>query len=850
MELIEKLNNLLDTRNEFMVFIRSMTFALDEDTASHLDNNIKFISFYEGGLIYKTNKVRCSFHCSFSNPEEVEELIKSKYLNDVLNSLNISKEFLNAVTLLNNAMQDIIQFCKFFKIMYENSPITDENSKQEFLKKILNYYHQKFDKYGKNINFNYIRNIFHDYYNKISKYLISHNSSGENTINFYGLVGVKNLDNIKKYFPNAEIMARGYSHVLYTLQEINRVIKYKEISVAIETLENKKSEIDNKFNELLAELKYFKENNNEDERKSLIAKYNSIDPYYYFENLFKELYYDNNYDLYLLLCNIINNTIQLNNFKDPKKNLTELLFNLEYSGKQKFSRTKLNQILSIILKLPQQKLSHLCFIAMANEQKFRSIIWHALNSNLNKNELVEFFSQDFKNYVNLHSNNDIHGEAMDSVVTKLRTINSYEYEYLFKYDDALDFRNNINEKIEQRIIELFKVHHIQSSSKIAELFRLVHNSTNVTKVINKVIDKIIAKAESARVEKNYINHDERQDYSYLLLAEAEEEIYNEIEKLYNEIFNFTDKAKSNIKYSIYEKLFELIIKIDFNKIEDMLDEPKNQKLLKMFKINPIKLSSNIEKVKQIYNNIDKINLVKDINTNKFIVDVLADVNILLTGKTIVKFINLKEEKIPELNKLNMNIGGYKFEVLDSSNKNAMEILSKVGEITDCCQRLGGAGEDAAIDSFINSHAGVVVLKDNQNRILTQSYFHYVFSDKENNRHGIILDNIEQSEKNVKENNLTPIDISKLYAEFAKQLTQKYPEIKYVRCGKNYTVGIDLSYFNSGSVEADKRRFHPKLRDKYTDYRKNDFINLLKPINSKKATNNIIGNYLICLANLI
>lgn len=65
---------------------------------------------------------------------------------------------------------------------------------------------------------------------------------------------------------------------------------------------------------------------------------------------------------------------------------------------------------------------------------------------------------------------------------------------------------------------------------------------------------------------------------------------------------------------------------------------------------------------------------------------------------------------------------------------------QIGIDTDCCQRIGGAGFEAAINSFINPLAGVVVLEVNHNNswvLVAQSYFHYVPEEEM-----IILDNIE------------------------------------------------------------------------------------------------------------
>jgi hypothetical protein len=95
---------------------------------------------------------------------------------------------------------------------------------------------------------------------------------------------------------------------------------------------------------------------------------------------------------------------------------------------------------------------------------------------------------------------------------------------------------------------------------------------------------------------------------------------------------------------------------------------------------------------------------------------------------------------------------FNFEYTDKNNLFRFRVLRdgdpyhfSVGVDTACCQRIGGAGENAAIDSFQNPLAGVLLLEFNINSSWVtgaQSYFHYV--PKQN---GIILDNVETNNSN-------------------------------------------------------------------------------------------------------
>lgn len=182
-----------------------------------------------------------------------------------------------------------------------------------------------------------------------------------------------------------------------------------------------------------------------------------------------------------------------------------------------------------------------------------------------------------------------------------------------------------------------------------------------------------------------------------------------------------------------------------------------------------------------------------------------------------EYISLTDPKDESVFSANMVTDDYRFRVLGNLDPYHFQ----VGGDTDCCQIIGGAGEQAAIDSFINPTAGVVVLESNQGgtwRLVSQSYFH-VFN-LEDGKAGLILDNIEAGSlgENVMKN------VPSAYAVLAKYLEGK--GFFLVGCGKAYTLIISDSHFASTSLPNDPRSF--KTENPYTDFSPKSFYNLLKP----------------------
>lgn len=182
---------------------------------------------------------------------------------------------------------------------------------------------------------------------------------------------------------------------------------------------------------------------------------------------------------------------------------------------------------------------------------------------------------------------------------------------------------------------------------------------------------------------------------------------------------------------------------------------------------------------------------------------------------IKQYISIAQDKNPALFSLNLNLGEVQFEVLGNRDVSAF----RVGLETDCCQRLGGAGEEAAIDSFINELAGVLLCKVG-GRILGQSYFHYVPKDN-----GFILDNVEWNEKEVEKLGWGELQLTAIYAQYAAKIKELNPQIKYFSCGTEYNK-IDNSLFGKMKLDEDPRHF--EVEEPYSDWNEEESLDLLKP----------------------
>lgn len=327
--------------------------------------------------------------------------------------------------------------------------------------------------------------------------------------------------------------------------------------------------------------------------------------------------------------------------------------------------------------------------------------------------------------------------------------------------------------------------------EIAENFKF----TNLNSVLN-FFKKLIVIARAMHNNGYYLTNNNF-NMAFSFLKSSWDPTSDIISKFINVVFNEKLEQIFNKKYHQFPEEIrgrtseaeETInaahkFKIDLDKIRQSLLKFK----MKFFAGEPISSSEKSE----IYNLSENINL-------------------LLSFSTISKYYDQVENKAPELYNLAFQIDGFEFKVLPQASPQHFQ----VGAATNCCQSIGGAGENAAVDSFINSLAGVVVLSKEKN-LIAQSYFHYVPEDN-----GYILDNVEVNDGNVSKYS---VNLENLYAELAQYMKNKF-NIKYFRCGKEYN-SLNNDAFENSSLKTDPRKF--SVDDPYSDFDESDHIDLLAP----------------------
>ena len=435
--------------------------------------------------------------------------------------------------------------------------------------------------------------------------------------------------------------------------------------------------------------------------------------------------------------------------------------------------------------------------------------------NINKNDFNKLCKKGIANLLNFGVQN-----TRDYDAYRKKTITDQNID---ESPDYVKIKNNIKITLTKDIalIDLYK-----------KLSLIIHSfpKYNLLKDISK-IDKKMSRLNELQLL--------RADFSRRELTYEEEKKLNE---------NIKDKETYYTEYKKVielEKTMEVMQKYNYNKI--ILDTNIGNSYLTILEgygiqyiknnILPILDSkdSTYEGINNIINkqtflnnlnllesNIDNINkkpsLLLNNKFNDCITDLLSDINKIKTYKAFKKYYNNMEEKIPELNILNYRIDNkLEFKVLQTGDVAA---LDTVGKYTDCCQRLGSAGEMAAIDSFINKYASVLVLYY-EGRILSQSYFHYITEEQDPGGPGIILDNVEVNEELLKN---SKVNLDGVYKLLANYLKQSHSEIKYFRCGLQYNK-LNEDKWSKGSSPNDYRVFSDQLEDRYSDYDTYNYLDL-------------------------
>ena len=195
---------------------------------------------------------------------------------------------------------------------------------------------------------------------------------------------------------------------------------------------------------------------------------------------------------------------------------------------------------------------------------------------------------------------------------------------------------------------------------------------------------------------------------------------------------------------------------------------------------------------------------------------------ILNYEAIKQWIAIAQPKAEEVFSPSFSTGTFRFRVLGDLDPYHFS----VGVDTGSCQAIGGPGESAAVDSFINPNAGVVVLevKDgNSWNLAAQSYFHFAeIKEGDIIKKAVILDNIEAGSLQDKYDKKS--FYPNAYAVLGNYLKQKGFDI--VGCGSKHTkvLGPNEGHnlFNTIEIEKDPRHFEIEKHnlERYTDVIRN------------------------------
>lgn len=388
-----------------------------------------------------------------------------------------------------------------------------------------------------------------------------------------------------------------------------------------------------------------------------------------------------------------------------------------------------------------------------------------------------------------------YSEELKNVVNSLTTIMGF---YSGKHKNAEEPIKDIDEEVKVLIRKVW-----------SELSNLIDSLDEKNKkILVRAITRILNTPQSASNARWTVRVLHNKDIQNILTPE--------IKSLRDTIASYMNIKTDSYSF-ILNRAYELIDKINesddkFIKIAGF--ESKEQaedaiiNLAKSYK-NLYNLSfSNIKYLSNIGNRIMYLTNVYSVNNGYK--NLIGDVESLedVESTTGIKMdYNEKDKKHPALYKLNFDLGnGYHFKTFEPLDPRHLTI----GIETDCCQRLGGEGEEAAIDSFINPLAGVVILEGPEG-LITQSYFHYV--PQEN---GYILDNIEGFPEKI------GVDkVKNMYMRLADHIKKNGG--KYLEIGKEYsTLNFD-DISKSNKREDDPRYF--AVDDPYTDFDIDDYWEL-------------------------
>ena len=345
-------------------------------------------------------------------------------------------------------------------------------------------------------------------------------------------------------------------------------------------------------------------------------------------------------------------------------------------------------------------------------------------------------------------------------------------------------------------IKQSKFSKIETFKNLSSLIKFYHNN-------ERVWDLPYLISDSKNLNKLYLNNYQvflqsfidfnsllRDGNNYLSPSELKEKIYNLKEKLKND---------PNIGPEKTEKLLP----------QDKIDG------IQFFKLETCEMTADSfdEAFDKMEGNFDPKNIASLNN-------IISTVKQIETIKQYISYAKPRVELVLDNNYMFAGSNNYKFRFRTLGDLDSQHF--SIGVDTGCCQRIGGIGEAAAIDSFINPAASVIILEVNNNsewNIISQSYFHVV---SEGNY--FILDNIEAGKYNNHSlKSMIGFNFFEVYSILAKELLAK--GFKKVLCGMGYTKVLleDASKFKIHEMDKDPRHFEveeKEISEKYTDFMSN------------------------------
>jgi len=288
------------------------------------------------------------------------------------------------------------------------------------------------------------------------------------------------------------------------------------------------------------------------------------------------------------------------------------------------------------------------------------------------------------------------------------------------------------------------------------------------------------------------------DFNYLLKDNSFEGKRLSVSELKEKIYNLKETLKNNPT-------------IGPEKTEKLLPQDKIDGI-QFFKLETCEIDADSfdEAFDKMEGNFDPKNIASLNN-------IISTIKQIETIKQYISYAKPKDELVLDNNYMFTGSNNSKFRFRTLGDVDAQHF--SIGVDTSCCQRIGGIGEAAAIDSFINPEAGVIILEVNSNSrwtIISQSYFHVV---SEGNY--FILDNIEAGKyDNDSLKLMIGFNFFEVYGILAKELLAK--GFKKVLCGMGYTVVLqeDASKFKIHEMDKDPRHFEveeKEIRERYTDF---------------------------------